>query len=58
MVAVDAVADATLALVQGDDQMSDTAREAAALAAHEHVDDAPGATNGPRYTRHGSHKAF
>lgn len=34
-VAVDAVNDAVLALVQGDEQMSDTAREAAALAAQD-----------------------
>ncbi|MCC3291264.1 DUF6507 family protein [Arthrobacter sp. zg-Y1110] len=58
MVAVDAVADATLALVQGDKQMSDTAREAAAMAAQQHVDDAPGAANGPSYVRHGSPQAF
>lgn len=46
MVAVDAVADAVLALVQGDEQMNTNAREASALAAQERVDDAPGGSDG------------
>lgn len=57
-VAVDAVDSAVLALIQGDEQMSDTAREAAALAAQDHVDDAPGAAGGPRYAGRGPAQAF
>lgn len=58
MVAVDAVAEAVLALVQGDQQMDSTAREAAAMAAQEHVDDAPGAAEKPRYVGRGPAQAF
>ncbi|MCC3278152.1 DUF6507 family protein [Arthrobacter sp. zg-Y40] len=58
MVAVNAVAEATMALVQGDHEMSDTARESAAMAAQQHVDDAPGAADGPRYVGRGPAQAF
>lgn len=57
-VAVDAVANAVLALIQGDEQMTDTAREAAALAAQDHVDDAPGAAGRPRHPGRGPAQAF
>ncbi|WP_342022940.1 hypothetical protein AAE021_14020 [Arthrobacter citreus] len=57
-VAVDAVANAVLALIQGDGQMSDTAREAAALAAQDHVDEAPGAAGRSRYAGRGPAQAF
>lgn len=57
-VAVDAVANAVLALIQGDEAMSDTAREAAAAAAQDHVDDAPGVDARPRHTGRGPAQAF
>lgn len=57
MIAVDAVADAVSALVQGDGQMSANAREASALAAQERVDDAPGSAD-RQSLRNGQPRAF
>lgn len=56
--AVDAVAQAVTALVQGDEQMGESARKAAAQAAQEHADDAPGAGDRPRSAGRGSVQAF
>lgn len=58
MVAVEAVNDAVLALVQGDEQMSANAREASALAAQERVDDAPGAADRQSSIRNNQPQAF
>ena len=57
-VAVSAVSEAVLALLQADEQMSDTARHSAALAAQERVDDAPGAAKHPRHSDRGPAQAF
>lgn len=57
-VAANAVNNAVLALLQGDEQMSNTAREAAALAAQDRVDDAPGAANRPGNAGHCPAQAF
>ncbi|MCC3302382.1 DUF6507 family protein [Arthrobacter sp. zg-Y895] len=56
--AVVAVSQAVNALAQGDDQMSESARSAAAQAAQEHADDAPGAADNPRNTGRGPAQAF
>lgn len=58
MVAVGAVNDAVLALIQGDEQMSANAREALALAAQDRVDDAPGAADRQSPIRNGEVHAF
>lgn len=52
-VAMDAVTDAVLALVQGDTEMSEEARRAVATAAQERADDAPGAAGREKNTGHG-----
>lgn len=57
MVAVVAVHEAVLALIQGDEDMSANAREASALAAQERVDDAPGAAD-RQSIRNGEVQAF
>ncbi|MDK1359647.1 hypothetical protein QNO00_05125 [Arthrobacter sp. zg-Y1219] len=57
-VASGAVSEAVLALIQADEQMSDTARRSAALAAQDGVDDAPGAADRPRHAGHGPAQAF
>lgn len=58
MVAVGAVNDAVLALIQGDEQMSANAREASALAAQDRVDDDPGAADRQSSIRNGEVHAF
>ncbi|MDK1359639.1 hypothetical protein QNO00_05085 [Arthrobacter sp. zg-Y1219] len=57
-VASGAVSEAVLALIQADEQMNETARRSAALAAQDAVDDAPGTAGRARPAGHGPAQAF